>query len=161
MKSRKIAIAGVMMVLLLAGVLIGNSAFPIYADEITGDTPVTDETTVTEAVYGVDVPVPTEPSPVIPLPPVEVPPVVTVPEPVLIEYSDRVYDTRSDEGIADVKVTTESKETEKQYSTKTDDNGRFTLQLPAGEYVLTLEKEGFKTVTTDITVEDTTGEQGQ
>lgn len=77
-----------------------------------------------------------------------IPPVQTTTGPAIqinfVSFTDRVYNTKTNEGIADVKVTAYNTKDEAVGEAITDANGYFTLEIPYGEYLLTFERNGFK-----------------
>lgn len=69
-----------------------------------------------------------------------------------IIYIDRVYNIENQKGIEGVEVLLINMSTSEEFSTITDEEGNFTIEVYPGEYNLSLYKEGFKPLIIYITI---------
>lgn len=146
--KKKEALSLVLAATVLSGMFVG---FPllntVYADEYQ---------TVTESVYDEEDTLTTDQEGAIPLV-TDMTDTTTVTEsvyePVVVTYSDRVYDKITDKGIEGVRVVATNKETEEEFMTRTDEEGIFSLELLEGEYTIELIRKGYKPVQIDIVIE--------
>lgn len=71
---------------------------------------------------------------------------------VMVCESGRIYDTKNDSGIEDVRLEYTSLVTGERYVHFSDSEGFYVLELPLGEYKVELVKEGFRTVETTVSI---------
>lgn len=70
----------------------------------------------------------------------------------MVHEAGRVFDTRDNSGLGDVEMRYLSIATGKTYISLTADDGSYAIDLPYGEYQVSLTKPGFKTTTSSIAV---------